>query len=116
MPDCPCTGLLSKAEHRDANRSGIFREAPGVSVFTLRGRNNVSPHLVLPLSSFSSFYSKVGAVNLTVTECVDVCRTGFITAHLNEFGWGWSNWLFEGLRFVLTWPCTWLDPQLHEIK
>lgn len=39
VPHCPCTGLISKAEHHDANRSGIFREtvASGsslVSVFT----------------------------------------------------------------------------------
>lgn len=39
VPHCPCTGLISKAEHQDANRSGIFREtvASGsslASVFT----------------------------------------------------------------------------------
>lgn len=118
MPDCPCTGLLSKAEHHDANRSGIFREvvAPGsylVSVFTLRGRNNVSP-LSCPASFFLFFQG--WSCYLTVTECVGVWRTGFVMAHLNGFGWGQSNWLFEGLWFALTWPCAWLDPQLDEIK
>lgn len=39
VPHCPCTGLISKAEHHDANRSGIFRETVTsgsslVSVFT----------------------------------------------------------------------------------
>lgn len=85
----------------------------GVSVFTLRGRNNISPRSC-PASFFLFFQG--WSCYLTVAECGGGWRTGFVTAHLNGFKWGQSNWLFEGRWFVLTWPYVWLDPQVDKIK
>lgn len=47
MPHCPCTGLISKAEHHDVKRRGIFRET------VASGSSLVCFHLEMVESSFS---------------------------------------------------------------